>query len=155
MKEIISRYETKSGLKINDFDYLYNGNKINIGLTLDLINDKDKEILIFVNPKEIKVNEDGTKKSDLLNSFQFTNQTTKSLETGNIFGKKQKNIREIKQYPAIKNKSSSEIELKIKIEQKDVNQTIYFLDNTKDYSYNHRVSPYYENDNWATHYHAI
>ena len=46
MKNIISRYETESGLRINEFDFLYKGIKINIGLALDQINDEDKEILL-------------------------------------------------------------------------------------------------------------
>ena len=29
MKNTISRYETKSGLSANEFNFLYNGNKIN------------------------------------------------------------------------------------------------------------------------------
>ena len=54
MREIINRYEIESLLKINEFDFLYNGIKINMDVTLDQINDKDKEILIIVNPKKTK-----------------------------------------------------------------------------------------------------
>ena len=37
MKGIISRYGIKSGFKINEFDYFYNGTKINNDLTLSQI----------------------------------------------------------------------------------------------------------------------
>ena len=43
MKDIINRYETESRLKTNEFDFLYNGSKKNIGLALSQINDKMKK----------------------------------------------------------------------------------------------------------------
>ena len=43
MKNIIRRYETESGLKINEFDFLYNGIKINMDLPFAQINYKEKK----------------------------------------------------------------------------------------------------------------
>ena len=52
MKDIIARYGIKSGLSIDEFYFLYNGDKINSDLTLSQVNDKDTEILIIVSSKE-------------------------------------------------------------------------------------------------------
>ena len=52
MKDIIYHYGIKSGLSVGEFYFFYNEIKINLDLTLAQINDKDKEILIFVYSKE-------------------------------------------------------------------------------------------------------
>ena len=52
MRDIISRYGSQSKLSVQEFCFFYNDVKINQDLTLAQINDKDKEILIIVSPKE-------------------------------------------------------------------------------------------------------
>ena len=86
MRNIIIRYGKKSGLKINKFNFFYNGHKINMDLTLSEIMNKDKEIFIIVSPK-------GT------------------------------------------NNSASEVTLKVEVGEEEVNQPIYFLDNTTQNNY--------------------
>ena len=51
------------------------------------------------------------------------NQVTNSTETGNILGEKQKNIGD---FELTENNSASEISLKIKIEQEDINKLFTF-----------------------------
>ena len=90
MKNIISRYETKSGLSANEFNFLYNGNKINPNLTLSQINDKDHEILILVTSIENEKNENQKKISDYIKCAQslepaileFSNDYKVSLTDG-------------------------------------------------------------------------
>ena len=111
MKDIISQYGKKSGLSVDEFYFFYNYKKINLDLTLDQINNKDKEILIIVSTKEIEEKENEVKKSDL-----------------------------------IKLENNNEISLEIKIEQSDLNKTIYFLDNTSNTS---KQTRFKENDKFA------
>ena len=90
MRDIINRYEIESLLKINEFEFLYNGKKINMGLTLDQINEKDKEILIIVNPKKIEGKKAEMKKSNLIKPVQCKDKNVKSSETGKLLGKNRK-----------------------------------------------------------------
>ena len=147
MKNIISRYETESELRTSEFDFLYKGAKINMSLTLDKINNKDKEILIIVNPKKIEGNKDEMKKSNLFKIVQCKDQTSKIAEIGNFLGKKRKNNENFELFSGIENDSVSEIKLEIKIEEEDINQTIYFLDNTSE------ECEYYENGEQVKHNH--
>ena len=141
MKDIINQYRKKSGLKTNEFDFLYNGTKINMDLTLSQINDEDEEILIIVSQKEIKVNENEIKKTDLIKSAQNTTQVTKTSDASIFFGKKSK-VEDFEPFSGMENNSASEITLTIKVERNNVNKTIYFLDdisksfNQYDYSKN-------------------
>ena len=124
IKDIINRFGIKLGLSVDEFYYLYGVNKINLELTLRQINDKDKEILVLVFPKDNIENENTLEKSNIIRSTQnhyFETQTKKNSEDNN------------------------EIVLKIKIEKGDLNNTIYFLDNTKGY--------YLENDKVVKHNH--
>ena len=148
IKDIISRYETKSGLKINELDFLYNGNKLNQNLTLAQIIEKDKEILIIVNLKKIEKNE--IKNINLINSTQFSTEVTKIYEEGRLFDKQSKILGDFESLFLAKDNSISDISLKIKIEQEDVNKTIYFLDNTSKETHQ---NGYYENSNWNIHNH--
>ena len=71
MRDIINRFWTKSLLPVDEFYFLYDGNKINPVLSLDHLNSKDAEIIILVNPKENKRNEDNTKKSNIIKYFEY------------------------------------------------------------------------------------
>ena len=75
-------------------------------LTLENLNNKDKEILIIVNPKEIEVNKNKMKKSNFIKYTQISDTSAKITDYTN------------------------EIVLKIEIKQDDINKVIYFLDNT-------------------------
>ena len=70
MKNIIGRYEIKSGLSIDEFYFLYNGDKINQDLTLAQVNNKDEEILILVYSKENARNENKMKESNIIKCIQ-------------------------------------------------------------------------------------
>ena len=93
MRDIICRYEKKSGLKINEFDFLYNETKINMDLTLDQINDKDKQILIIVNPRNIEGNKDEIKKSNSLKPFQCIDQSAKNSKIVYFWEKNEKKLK--------------------------------------------------------------
>ena len=108
MKDIINRYGTKLGLLVNKFSFFYNGNKIDIDLTLDQINNQNKTVLILVYPNVTEENENEIKKSNFIKSSQYTDPAKKS------------------------SKNNNEIIIKIKIEEGDVNNNIYFLDNTSE-----------------------
>ena len=108
MKNIISRFGTKTGLPIDDFYFLYNGEKVNMNLILSQIIDINKEILIIVCPKKAGKNE--IKKPDCTNSIQCSESSIKISENNN------------------------EITLKVKVEKDDINRIIYFLnDNEKSF----------------------
>ena len=94
MRDILNRYAKNLELSINEFRFLYNDIQINTDLILSQINNKDKEIIINVYPKEIEGNKNEIKKSDLINSIKCTDISTKSSE--------------------------NEIVIKIKIEQRDL-----------------------------------
>ena len=102
MNDIINRYGTKSGLSINKLYFLYDGKTINTDLTLGKLNDEDKEVLINVYPKEIEQNE--IEKLTLEKSTQCSDAATKNYE--------------------------NEILLKIQIKESNINNTIFFLDNS-------------------------
>ena len=73
MRDIISRYGTKSRLPISEFYFLYDGNKINPDVTLAQVNNIEKEILILVNKKENERNGSIMKKSEFIKCAQCTN----------------------------------------------------------------------------------
>ena len=126
MNDIISLYGTKLGLSINELIFFYNGNKIDKELTLAQINDKENEILIDVYPKEIEENENKIQKLNFIKSSQNTETVPKNCENIN------------------------EIAIKIKIEESDLNNKIYFLDNTSESAH---PEGYYESSNFVNHNH--
>ena len=73
MRDIIIRYGTKSMLPVEQFYFLYGGNKINPDLTLNQINDKDNEILVLVYLKENCKNKEKMKESDFIKCTKSTN----------------------------------------------------------------------------------
>ena len=73
MREIIARFGTKSWLSVDEFNFLYNGDKINPNIILSQINDKDSEILILVCPKNNNEKENILKKSDYIKCAQCDN----------------------------------------------------------------------------------
>ena len=127
MKDIIKRYGEKSGLAVDEFYFLYNGDKINPELTLNQVNDNDAEILIIVYSKKNQENKDKNFNYLKCNECSDLTQIKKITE------------------------SCNEITLKIKIEESDINNTIYFLDNTQENDYGGNL--YWENGNWVNHNH--
>ena len=124
MRDIINQYGKQSGLSVDKLYFLYNDNKINMDITLGEVNGKDKEILILVYPNETGENE--TKKLN----FKKPTKCSETLTKNPI--------------------KSNEIMLKIKIEQTELNKTIYFLDNTSEIT---NPDGYYENGKNVMHNH--
>ena len=84
MRDIIAHYGIKSGLSIEEFYFLYEGNKISLDLTLAQINNKDKEILVLVYPKGHRRNEDINKKPNYIKCVQC--EIPAILEFSNDYG---------------------------------------------------------------------
>ena len=70
MKDIISRYRSKSKILADELLYLYNGDIINPNLNLGQINNKEKEIFISVIPKNNTKNENIIQKSNIIKCSQ-------------------------------------------------------------------------------------
>ena len=66
MRDIISRYGTKSGLKVNELNFLYGNNKINPDQTLSQVNDKDSKITIVVESNKNEKNKDKDNESNII-----------------------------------------------------------------------------------------
>ena len=105
MNDIINQYMVKSGLSLEELCCLYNGDKLNMDITLSQMNAKNKEVIIIIYPKKIK-----KMKMKYKNQFiKFTSNTSKEIS-----------------------ENRNEIILKVKIKENDINKIIYFLDNTNE-----------------------